>query len=133
MNDLYIFLATGIIFILVSVIRLIQLSRIRKSGIRTEGVIQDFTNDSTSSTNNVRYPIVKFSSDSGITYRESIKISWSPKNFSIGDKIDIIYEKNNPKNFVIQSKLIFFILMFFLFIGIATILFAIFKIFGIKF
>jgi hypothetical protein len=133
MNDLYIFLATGIIFILGSVIRLIQLSRIRKSGIRTEGVIHDFTKDSGSSSYTVRYPIVKFTSENGSSYLESTKISWSPQNFSIGDKVDIIYEKNNPKNFVIQSKLNFFILMFFLFIGIAMTLFAIFKIVGIKF
>ena len=102
------------IFILVSLIPVIfyvikekgKIRKVKKNGVRTTGVI--VCNEETNSNSsyrlggNINNPIIKFVTEDGFEVTGKPIIGFvSQHEVSVADKIVIVYDRKNPKNFFV--------------------------------
>ncbi len=70
-----------------------------------------------SSARGASYPVVHFQPDGAAEIEERGKVGSSPPEYKVGDTVQILYEKTNPKNWTINSwlNLYFLPVLFFAF------------------
>jgi hypothetical protein len=96
-------LIVGVVLISLSVYSIQANKLLNKNGIKTEGIVFDIVDSQTSS---LRYktPIVRFLDLNKQWITDEAKVGIANFQYKPGDKVVVIYEKDNPKNFIIQDR-----------------------------
>ena len=97
------------IFVLSIAMKIIlQNNKLRKEGIKSSGVIISKEVDTlTHNTNNVSYPQIKFLTADNEWIIATSKIGTLPFLYKIGQKVSVIYQKENPNNFIVNERFIY--------------------------
>ncbi len=108
-------LLMGIVFIVGSSVMKKKKRKILENGIETEGVIFQMSNDG--SFNNDSYPIIRFITKKQEWITEQYDVS-GPFLNKPGKKITVVYNPDNPKEFVVKTAPDFLLVLnFFIVIG----------------
>ena len=107
-------------------------NKIKKTGLITEGIVFELSNDSSSSFN-VRYPVIRFLTLNEQWITEAANIGISPGFYKKGQKVTVIYDPNDPKQFIIDSKIGSRIIYAIIIFGSLLILFGTYKLISIEF
>jgi hypothetical protein len=105
MDDIFsslIFLIIGIGFLVVYFIAKQKYKRLLENGIEVEGVINGFE-QSGSLSDNSRFPIVRFQTKEGVLITEKADISLPPFLLKEGQKVTVVYNNLNPKEFNLKT------------------------------
>jgi hypothetical protein len=102
-----------IIFITISIVLFIiaiKLNSTKKylknTGINTKGTIIQKKFDPLLNSGNLSYPEVRFLTENKEWITVTSKIGVFPFAYKLGQEVSIIYEKENPKNFIINERFI---------------------------
>lgn len=100
--------------------------RIKKIGLTTEGIVYELSDDPSSSFN-LRYPVIRFTTLNQEWVTEVANIGMFPGFFKKGQRVTVIYVRENPKQFIINSRTNDFVIYAMLIIGLLLILLSIYK------
>jgi hypothetical protein len=78
-------------------------SKLLKTGKPSEGIVFDFVY-SDNSDSNVRYPIIRFVTSDQQWITEKYNFSGLPGSFKKGQKVNVLYNPDDPKEFIIKSN-----------------------------
>ena len=102
-----------IICILISIILFIIAKKfnstkrhLKNSGIETKGTIIQKTVDPSIGNGNLSFPEVRFLTEKNEWITVTSNIGVFPFSYKLGQEVSIIYEKENPNNFIINEKFI---------------------------
>lgn len=115
MNDIFVssvFLIVGVGILFVAFIVKQKTNRILTNGVETEGVINGFE-DSNNLSNNSKYPIIRFQTKEGTLITEKANIALPPFVLKEGQKVKVVYQVDNPKEFVLKTPFSFSNLFYF--------------------
>lgn len=103
--------AMAILFLSLGGIFYFQSQKMLKEGGTASGTVVRLE----SSAKGAYYPVVHFQPDGAAEIEERGKVGSSPPEYKVGDTVQILYEKTNPKNWTINSwlNLYFLPVMFF--------------------
>lgn len=104
MIEYIIILAIGIIIIILALSLSRKKTSIKKTGIVTEGIVYDLLHDQSTSSNTI-YPIIRFLTTQQEWITETANIGMFPGFYKKGQKITVVYDPKNPKQFIINSKI----------------------------
>jgi hypothetical protein len=113
-------LLIGLVFLAIASTTLNKISRIKKNGIAIDGIIFDFQNNPNLSIK-YEYPVVRFLTMENQWFTERSNFAGFNGVYKKGQKIKIVYEKTNPKNFFIDSGYSFLLTYGLLVIGMLLI------------
>jgi hypothetical protein len=113
----------GLVFLAITRTTLDKVSHIKKNGRAIDGIIFDFQNNPNFSIN-YKYPVVRFLTIENQWFTERSNFAGFNGVYKKGQKIKIVYEKNNPKNFYIDSGYSFLLAYGLLVIGILLIVYG---------
>jgi len=82
-----------------------KVSDIAKNGVQTEGVVFD-TVQNNSVQSSANYPIIRFVTLEKVRITEKYNISAVPGYLKKGQKVTVIYNADNPREFFVKSKII---------------------------
>lgn len=117
---IFLIIGTGIMVVIFFVKQ--KNKKILENGIEVEGVINGFEHiDSLS--NNSRFPIIRFQTQNGVLITEKANIALPPLILKKGQKVKVIYQIDNPKEFVLKT-LFDFSKLFYLFLLVSIALIA---------
>jgi len=81
--------------------------RIIENGVEVEGIVFDFSDDNNISSNtnsmNISTPLIRFVTKDGLWVTE--KGEWSTTSLKQGDKVIVIYNADNPKEFIYKTSM----------------------------
>jgi len=97
-------IAFGSILIYIALKLQSRTQKLRKIGIQTEGIIFD-TVPSDNPDSRAVYPLIRFVTSEKLWITEKYSISTIPGVNKKGDKVTVVYDPNNPKDFFIKSPL----------------------------
>jgi uncharacterized protein DUF3592 len=103
MIDFLIIILVGVILIMLSLYFTFQFRIIKKKGVQVDGIIFDLEPSSSGSIRTT-YPVVRFLTKEQEWITLTSKIGVVPGVYKKGAKVSIIYEPENPQNFLINSK-----------------------------
>ena len=104
MNSHIILLTASIIFLLIAVGIYINFQKILKQGVAAEGIIFSIQKDSTGGNIQLSLPVIRFTTLSGEWITEIYKVGLFPGFYKAGDKVTVVYDADNRKNFCIKIK-----------------------------
>jgi hypothetical protein len=109
MVTIIILLFVSIIVLFIAVFQLIQIKKISKTGIKSKGIIFDLEQNGTTSTVNTTFPIVRFLTNHNEWITIASKTGLVPGVYKKGAEVDIIYNKENTKECIIDDKYTYFV------------------------
>lgn len=127
-------MSIGITFIVIGILVFIDKIRLLKYGIKTEGEVIDFEKGLSSYINEdkqiiyitVYRPVIKFKDENNETKIITYDSSESERVYNVGDKVTLVYTRNDPDYVEIaERQIIFSMLCKLISIGIMFIIFAI--------
>jgi hypothetical protein len=124
-------LIVGAMLILVTLILSSKQNTIRKTGITTQGIVYDLLHDQNTSFN-LRYPIIRFTTLSEEWITETANIGMFPGFYKKGQKVTVVYNQQNPKQFIVDSKANKLIIYALLIAGCMLVLFGTYKLIGVE-
>lgn len=130
--DIIIAVGIGLSLLLFGIYFRKKISKINKNGIEVEGIVFD-TVQSDSMRSSANYPIIRFVTLEKEWITEEYNISTIPGVLKEGQKVKVIYNSNNPKEFYIKSKIISTIPVLAFALAILIILAEAYKVLHIKF
>jgi hypothetical protein len=101
-----ILLAAGAGFLLFGFHELSNGLDLTRNGLKTEGTVIDLEK-SGSGEKSTYMPEVEFITDSGQKVAYVYRSGSNPPAYSIGQSVEVVYAKDDPRNFMIGSKLFF--------------------------
>lgn len=122
----------GLAFLFIAISTLLKQSRLRKTGLKTEGIVYDLSKEPGSSLN-FCYPIIRFTTLSQEWITETANVGMFPGFYKKGQKVIVIYDQNSPKKFILDSKTNNFIILLFLIVGIFITALGIYLLIRVKF
>lgn len=131
MEGLFI-IAIGVILIYVAIQFQSRTKQILKKGIQTKGVIFDILG-SDNPDSSAMYPLVRFVTSENVWITEKYNISTIPGLLKKGQKVTVIYNPDNPKEFIIKSPINSFIPKFLIALSIVILAAGIYKLLHVKF
>ena len=127
-------MSIGITFIVIGILVFIDKIRLLKYGIKTEGEVIDFEKGLSSYINEdkqiiyitVYRPVIKFKDENNEAKIITYDSSESERVYNVGDKVTLVYTRNDPDYVEIaERQIIFSMLCKLISIGIMFIIFAI--------
>lgn len=112
-----ILLVIGIGLIAISLRLFHKHQKLKKIGLRTEGIVFDLL-DSVSSDNRHQYPVIRFVTSKNEWITQNYEIGFSLKGFRKGQKVNVIYNPSRPEDFTVNSGVNSVILYTLIVIGI---------------
>jgi Protein of unknown function (DUF3592) len=94
-------IGVGIIILALSIS--LKQNSIKRTGLITDGIVYDLSNDPNSSFN-IRYPVIRFLTQTQEWITETANVGIFPGFYKKGQKVTVIYDQKNPKQFIIDSK-----------------------------
>ena len=98
------FIVLGIGFILVSSKLIEKKKRIIQNGIETEGIIFGFETSISYNNTSTKYPVIRFVTHDGIWITQ-VSDYGVPFLFKKGQKVKVIYDRENPKDFIFRTSI----------------------------
>ena len=123
-------LLIAVLLIVFSVNILSKFKFIERNGVEVEGIVFDSQTSSTTDTN-VSYPIIRFLTKENDWITEESKIGTIPGLYKSGEKLTVVYENGNPKNFYIKNIKSYSVPYIMISIGVVLIILGILKLIGI--
>lgn len=93
----------GAVFSIIGVVSLSNNLDLKKSGISAQGTVIDLERHSGSKGKSIYSPEIEFTTAGGETLRIVYSGGSNPPAYSIGEKVNIVYSKDNPEDIVIDS------------------------------
>ncbi|MBV9962650.1 MAG: hypothetical protein JO072_10420 [Parafilimonas sp.] len=132
MITLIITILIAVIIMIVAISTLNKFKSISKNGIEVEGIVFDLQASSSAITNvNASYPIIRFLTKENEWITEKSDIGVIPGFYKSGEKLIIVYENGNPKNFYIKNAKSYSVHYIMIIIAIIFIIPAILKLIGV--
>lgn len=132
MNKYYTMIAISLAIILIAIKILLNIKKIARTGIETDGVVVGMDMDGSADPSyNYRYPIVKFLTESNTWITKAASIGGMPALYKIGTKVTVVYQSNAPEKFFIKDKITYLLPRAIIVVGIGLILFAIINLINI--
>jgi hypothetical protein len=97
-------IAVGIALLYVAFKFRLNIQKIAKKGIETEGVIFDVV-PSKKPDSRANYPLIRFVTTEKEWITEEYSVSTIPGLFKKGQKVTVVYNSDNPKEFFIRSPI----------------------------
>jgi hypothetical protein len=98
------FIPVGIATLYFAIRLRLRISKLRKSGLQTEGIIFDVVNGAIPQIL-PKYPIIRFVTLTQEWITEKYRIgAWSVFPLKKGKKIIVFYNPENPRKFIVKSK-----------------------------
>ena len=72
----------------------------------------------------VYYPVIEFTTESGTVIRKKYPVGDAQKRYEVGDELDVIYNKEDPEDFILKGNPAATFAVLFFFLGIILIAFA---------
>lgn len=121
------FLLAGIIFILIAYVKLRNLSKYQKNGIRTKGIVEDLIKEyNRRRTNYSYYPVIYYQTNEGREIQKKYDLGTNPASYKIKQEVEIIYLAENPLEYIINDAKSRYIYYAFAVIGIVAFLIGLF-------
>jgi hypothetical protein len=93
----------GIIVIIGAIFFMRKGKKLREEGIEAEGVVFD-TEQSTINNSSISNPIIRFTTEKNEWITAKSNTGVIPRMYKKGDKVIVIYQKENPSYFVIKDN-----------------------------
>ncbi|CAN5181519.1 hypothetical protein BH09BAC6_BH09BAC6_02840 [soil metagenome] len=100
----FILLGFGIVFTVFGIVKYRVREKLFKRGIRVKGLIVEIEAVVDSTINTSYYPVVQFNTLENESLRERYNLGFNPSAYKQGDTVNIIYNTENPKQFIIDDK-----------------------------
>ena len=126
MVEYIVILFLGIVMVVIALHLYHKRNRIKKNGLKTEGVVYELFNNPSSSIN-TRNPVIRFLTMDQQWITEASDIGMFPGFYKKGQKVSVVYDRENPKQFIIDSKINSLIVYVILIAGSSFILFGAYK------
>jgi hypothetical protein len=100
--------AMALIFGAVAFVTYSRVDRLVKNGATARGtVVENVGGTSTGTRGNskVYYPVVRFQTESGQSFEEQLNMGSNPPAHQVGDVVEVLYDKSNPKDWTIRNAL----------------------------
>jgi len=121
------FLLAGIIFILIAYVKLRDLSKYQKNGIRTKGIVEDLIKEyNRRGTDYSYYPVIYYQTNEGREIQKKYDLGTNPASYKIKQEVEIIYLAENPSEYMINDAKSRYIYYAFAVIGIVAFLIGLF-------
>jgi hypothetical protein len=120
-------LIIGFVFTIIAIKTLIKVNHIKKNGIKAEGIVYNLTNSSDVDMK-FQLPTIRFLTQDQEWITEEAKVGLPYGLYKKGQKINLIYDKNEPKEFFIISTINTTIPYLFLIAGSGIFIFSLVKI-----
>ncbi len=131
MIEYIIILAVGVVLVILALSLSQKQNNIKKTGITAEGIVYDLLHDQSTSFN-FRYPVIRFLTLTQEWITETANIGMFPGFYKKGQKVTVVYNQQNPKQFIIDSKTNILITYILLIIGCILILLGTYKLISIE-
>jgi hypothetical protein len=128
MIESLIILIVGIMMVVVALSLSHTKKGIKRNGLNCEGMVFDFSYDPNSSFK-IRYPIIRFVTHKQEWITELANIGFSFGLYKKGQKVSVTYNPENPKEFIINSKINTLIVYTILIAGVLLISFEVYQLF----
>lgn len=92
----------GLAFLSISLIYFFKLKKISRNGIKTEGVVFDV--EYNKKNYRIAYPVIRFLTTENVWVTQTPGFWTNAKPPAKGDKVNVIYNPDDPTNFVVESK-----------------------------
>jgi len=104
----------GLLAIFISLVKTTASEKLKATGVKTEGIIFELDSSRlTYNENGVKDKItVRFTTTDKQWITETLKADFSiayTGQYKVGEKVTVIYEEDNPSNFILETKQSFFI------------------------
>ncbi|AXY73726.1 DUF3592 domain-containing protein [Paraflavitalea soli] len=90
----------GAVFMLIPLVFLFKWRKMNNTGIRTEGTIVEFQRRKNARS---AFPVVTFQTIGNISITKVPDFSSFPTKVKVGDKVSIIYNPDDPNDFIVES------------------------------
>lgn len=90
----------GAVFMMIALIFLFKLRKMTNHGIRTEGTIVELQRRKYSRST---FPVVSFQTIGNILITKVPEFSSFPGNVKVGDRVKVIYNPDDPNDFIVES------------------------------
>lgn len=117
-NQYIIFTIIGLFIFLFGLYKRNKRIKYEKTAIRINGEVEEIIYN-----RRYAYPLVSFDMQEGNTVAYQYNVGTYPAFFKKGDKVIVMYYKNNPKDFIIYSRSSKFVEFIFMIIGISIFVF----------
>ena len=128
---------TAIIFIVISIAAILggvyiryQCLFILRTGVETEGIVYD-TENTTFNNSAISFPVIRFITHKSEWITETYKIGGFPGFYKQGKKVKIVYLPDEPKKFIIISKLTQLVPLLITFFGLIFLIIGVSLLFSI--
>jgi len=81
---------------------LVKQKKIKANGFEATGVIYELS-QSTNPNDNIIFPVIRFLTDKNIWITKKSNLGTAPGLYKKGQKVKIIYQKDDPENFFINN------------------------------
>lgn len=125
-----IFTVLGIGFILAGIKNEKNIEYLLKHGIKTSGIVFELREEAGNSDHmNKGYPVIRFLDENDNWITEASRSGFQYGRYNSGDTVTVLYDRNDPKNFIIDHSLNKYLPNFFLITGVMMILIGVAKFF----
>jgi hypothetical protein len=118
----------GFMVIAAVLVTMSKQSSLRKKGVRAQGVVFDVEDqikfNTQSATSRLRYPTIRFLTDKDEWIMERSKIGGT---FKTGQKVVVIYDPEDPRRFMIESKTVNILLPCIGIIGLVFLVYGLYR------
>ncbi|NML23127.1 DUF3592 domain-containing protein [Pseudoflavitalea sp. G-6-1-2] len=98
------FIALGILFFIIGIKADKKADHLSKNGIRTSGIVFELREDTGSPEHgNLEFPVIRFLDEHDNWITEVSDIAREKGKYASGDEVTVIYDRNDPKNFMIEN------------------------------
>jgi len=120
-----ILIGIGVVFLIIIIFSYLNISKIAKVGVKTEGVVYDLES-SDNSNSLISYPIIRFLTIENEWITKTYKIGVFPGFYKKGEKVTVLYNPKDPRHFTIKSSYSYLIPLIVGIIGFSLIVLGIF-------
>ena len=130
MIEYIIILSVGIVLIILSLSFFHKLNSLKNTGRTTDGIVYELS-DAQNTSFNFSYPVIRFLTLKQEWITEPTKIGMFPGFYKKGQKVTVVYDEVNPKQFIIDSRINKAIVYIFLIAGCTLLLIGIYNLVGV--
>ena len=120
------FVLAGIVFTPVGIVWWLNVRHFVQTAEQTEGTVIELVKNRSKEGGSSYCPVVEYTDHLGQRHEHRANVSSNPPHFSVGDKVQILYDQNNPDSAMINHWLyLYFSSVLFVFLGAVSLVTAI--------